>query len=155
MATPTRRRRSSSSCVSEASSRWWRDLKLGYSESPGRWLAFKDYTTICNSVPSEVLAVIALRARASIVARNLAIIAANLAEAEPFFSTRSFAWAPPQAGSVAFPRWLGAPLDDVCARALERGLMILTGRQFDFDRQHLRVGLGAAAFPTRSPSWLR
>jgi aspartate/methionine/tyrosine aminotransferase len=113
-----------------------------------RWLAFKDYTTICNSAPSEVLAVIALRARASIVARNLAIIAANLAEAERFFSTRSCAWAPPSAGSVAFPRWLGrTPLDDVCARALERGLMIVTGRQFDFDREHLRLGLGRRGFP--------
>ena len=41
--------------------------------------ALKDYTTICGSAPSEVLALMALRARGAILARNRALCAANLA----------------------------------------------------------------------------
>ncbi len=44
-----------------------------------RMAAFKDYTTICSSAPSEYLAELALRQRARIVGRNLQIIRDNLA----------------------------------------------------------------------------
>ncbi len=74
-----------------------------------RAAAFKDYTTICNSAPSEVLGIVALRSRERIVARNLAIIRANLALAEQFFAAHggAFRWLPPRAGSVAFPQLIG------------------------------------------------
>jgi len=39
-----------------------------------RLAAFKDYTTICNSGPSELLALIALRARDRVLARNREIV---------------------------------------------------------------------------------
>jgi len=39
---------------------------------------FKDYTTICNSAPSEFLRFIALRHREKIVQRNLGIIKNNM-----------------------------------------------------------------------------
>ena len=55
----------------------------------------KDYTTICNSAPSEVLALMALRARSALIARSRDIIAGNLALARPFFEDRPewFGWA--------------------------------------------------------------
>lgn len=54
-----------------------------------RCLVLKDYTTICSSAPSEVLAIIALEAQQRIVARNLAIIQRNLALCERFFAEHS------------------------------------------------------------------
>ncbi len=42
----------------------------------------KDYTTICSAAPSEWLAIMALRAREEILARNRAIIAANVERAQ-------------------------------------------------------------------------
>jgi aspartate/methionine/tyrosine aminotransferase len=44
--------------------------------------AMKDYTTICSAAPSEWLAIMALRARAEILARNRAIIAGNCRHAQ-------------------------------------------------------------------------
>jgi aspartate/methionine/tyrosine aminotransferase len=114
------------------------------------WLTLKDYTTICNDAPSEVLAVIALRAKRAIVERNLGIIAANLRHADAFFATHkaSFRWLPPRAGSVAFPEWRGPiSLEELCTRALDDGMMIVPGRLFGHDGTHFRVGLGRTDFP--------
>ena len=46
---------------------------------------FKDYTTICNSAPSEYLATVALRNREPILTRNLGIIRNNLKSLNVFF----------------------------------------------------------------------
>ena len=66
-------------------------LRLGWLAMQGRalvsqWLTYKDYTTICNSAPSEVLGIMALRAKEAIIARNLNIIRQNLIIAEQFFA---------------------------------------------------------------------
>ena len=50
-----------------------------------RWLAFKDYTTICNSAPGEILGMIALQNKERIIRRNLDIIQENIASAEAVF----------------------------------------------------------------------
>src|SRR6185437_7484491 len=70
----------------------------------------KDYTTICNSAPSEVLALIALRAREQVLGRTRGIVAANLPAFGEFFAQFGdlFEWAPPQGGCVCFPRYRGA-----------------------------------------------
>ncbi len=130
-------------------------LRTGWLATQRReWLdrcwAFKDYTTICGSAPSEVLATIALRAREKIVARNLQIIGENLAHVDEFFSrSRSlFTWLRPQAGSVAFPIWRGPiSVDELCKRSIERGLMVVPGSLFDADESHFRLGLGRENFP--------
>src|SRR5690606_28737436 len=68
----------------------------------------KHYTTICNSAPSEVLARIALKARDTILARNRALIAANLPHFDAFFAEFAdlFEWRHPDGGCVAYPRYL-------------------------------------------------
>jgi aspartate/methionine/tyrosine aminotransferase len=115
-----------------------------------RLLTYKDYTTICNSAPSEILAIIALQNAAAIVQRNLQIIRANLALAEPFFSAHAelFDWFRPQAGSVAFPRWLGSePVEQFCQELLaQRGVMLVPGGLFGFTGNHFRLGLGRKNF---------
>jgi aspartate/methionine/tyrosine aminotransferase len=127
---------------------WLAAQQAGLTE---RLQAFKDYTTICSSAPSEVLALAALRAREAILARNRAIVSANLSLAEGFFSRRAgqFEWYAPRAGSVAFPRWKGAgPVDDLCQRAVEtQGVMVVPGSMFGYQGSHFRIGLGRKNFP--------
>ena len=116
-----------------------------------RWLAYKDYTTICNSAPGEILGLMALQNKDRILQRNLDILRANLASAEVFFfgHAQFFSWFPPKAGSVAFPAWLGAvPVEQFCQAVLDRhGVMIVPGSLFDFPGNHFRVGLGRRNLP--------
>ncbi len=116
-----------------------------------RWLAFKDYTTICNSAPAEILGLIALQNMERILARNLDIIRANLESAGRFFNDHAqyFNWFPPMAGSVAFPEWLGpGPVEQFCQAVLEKqGVMIVPGSLFDFPGNHFRIGLGRKNLP--------
>ncbi len=113
-------------------------------------LAFKDYTTICHSAPSEILGLTALRSGPKIIQRNLSLIQANLLAAETFFSRhpQRFDWLLPSAGSVAFPRYLGpGTVEDFCTAALnQHGVMIVPGSIFDYPGDHFRVGLGRRNF---------
>jgi aspartate/methionine/tyrosine aminotransferase len=130
-------------------------LRIGWlaAQEPGlieSWLSFKDYTTICNSAPSEILGILALRARDPIVSRNLDIIRENLGVAESFFSQHrdQFDWVRPMAGSVAFPRWLGKDcVESFCQQILDQqNVMIVPGSIFDFPGNHFRLGLGRKNF---------
>lgn len=113
--------------------------------------AFKDYTSICNSAPSEFFATLALRHRAQIVQRNLEIILFNLGLLNEFFATRqdSFEWLPPRAGCIAFPRLkLPRPVETFCADLVERqGVLLAPGSMFDFDGNHFRIGFGRKNMP--------
>ena len=115
------------------------------------WLAFKDYTTICNSAPSEILGMIALQNKERIIRRNLAIIQDNITGAEEFFGRheQQFAWFAPKAGSVAFPEWLGhGPVEQFCQEVLEQqGVMIVPGSLFGTSGNHFRIGLGRKNLP--------
>lgn len=114
------------------------------------WLTFKDYTTICNSAPGEILAIMALQSKETILQRNLALIRHNLEIADQFFNEHAdlFDWVGPQAGPIAFPRWLGeGPVEDFCQRAVEsQGVMIVPGSLFDYPGNHFRIGLGRRYF---------
>lgn len=125
-------------------------LALRDRELLSRCIAFHDYTTICNSAPSEVLGIIALRAGAAILARNLGIIQENLAACEAFCARHGdrFAWLPPRAGSVAFPALRGArPVSHFCRGVLDaKDVLILPGDVFEHAGNHFRVGLGRAGF---------
>jgi aspartate/methionine/tyrosine aminotransferase len=114
------------------------------------WAHFKDYTTICSSAPGEILALITLRARQQIVARNLALIGANLSSAHAFFAEFSdrFIWFPPLAGSTAFPRLnLEMSIETFCQQVLDRkDVMLVPASMFDLPGNHFRLGLGRKNF---------
>lgn len=117
-----------------------------------RCAAFKDYTTICAAAPSEILALIGLRARETVLARSRAIVAANLDRLDDFFATWAdrFSWVRPRAGSVAFPRLTvpGVAIDDWAAELVERhGVLLLPGSQFGVGGNHFRIGLGRTDLP--------
>jgi aspartate/methionine/tyrosine aminotransferase len=128
-------------------------LRIGWLASRDRILLrraseIKDYTTICSSAPSEILALVGLRAREWLVGRNVSIVRANLREAEKHFGHRrtKYEWLPPMAGPVAFPRWLGGDTQEWAdATVRERGVMIAPGEMFDMPG-HFRVGLGRRGF---------
>lgn len=131
-------------------------LRVGWlatqaAELPGRWLALKDYTTICNSAPSEVLGLIALRAAEKLIARNLNIVRANVAAVENLIARypQHMRWVAPLGGSIAFVQWRAPePLEQFCERALkEQGVMIVPGEIFDYAGPYFRVGLGRKNLP--------
>ena len=66
----------------------------------------KDYTTICSSAPSEILALIGLRNRDAIVRRNMAVVDHGLSAVTTFMARyrRYFAWTQPAGATIAFPR---------------------------------------------------
>src|SRR5260370_938454 len=88
----------------------------------------KHYTSICSSAPSEILALIALRARDRILGRNRRIIADNRPVFDAFFSRfpGRFDWEPPQGGCVCFPRYLGPDgVEAMCADLVEQEAILL------------------------------
>jgi aspartate/methionine/tyrosine aminotransferase len=131
-------------------------LRLGWlaTRAPGvveRLLIYKDYTTICNSAPGEVLGLMVLRASRAILDRNRALIRNNLARAQTFAVRHAgvLRWMAPQGGSIAFPAWTGRePVEAFCQRVLaEQNTLIVPGRFFGDSGSHLRLGLGRANFP--------
>ena len=116
-----------------------------------RLAAFKDYTTICNSAPSEVLALIALRARDRVLARNRAIVEANLPLLDAFFERWAgvFEWVRPRGGSTAYPRLLASlPVDRFAEELVrETGVLVMPGTVFGDTENHFRVGYGRVNLP--------
>lgn len=112
--------------------------------------AFKDYTTICNSAPSEFLATLALGHADAIAERNRQIIRSNLNRLDLFFGahTEMFAWERPKAGSVAFPTLLQGPVDEFCADLLKKkGVLLLPGTLYGPEFKSFRIGFGRRNLP--------
>jgi aspartate/methionine/tyrosine aminotransferase len=110
-----------------------------------RLAALKDYTTICNAAPSEILSLIGLRARDQVLARTRRIVHANLALLDRFFERNGerFSWIRPRAGTVCFPEYLGGNVDELAAALVEReGVLLLPASQFGYSGNHFRLGYG-------------
>jgi aspartate/methionine/tyrosine aminotransferase len=131
-------------------------LRIGWLATRDRELlarlaAFKDYTTICSSAPSEILALIALRARDRVLARSRAIVEANLPLLDSFFSRWPgvFEWTRPRGGSVAFPRLVApVPIDRFAEDLVrETGVLLLPGTVFGDEGNHFRLGYGRTNLP--------
>ena len=112
---------------------------------------FKDYTTICNSAPSELLAISALRAREVILSGQLKRVRHNLALLDRFFAEFHglFNWQRPGGGSIGFPRLLTEADTYVFCEQLvtETGIMLLPSRPFGYGDHHVRVGFGRQNMP--------
>jgi aspartate/methionine/tyrosine aminotransferase len=132
-------------------------LRIGWLATRDRELlarcaSFKDYTTICSSAPSEVLALIGLRARDVVLARSRGIVAENLRVLDGFFDEWAdrLAWVRPRAGSVGFPRLTvpGVSIDDWASGLVEaEGVLLLPGSQFGYGGNHFRLGFGRTDLP--------
>jgi len=113
--------------------------------------AYKDYTTICSSAPSEILSIIALRNWETIVAGHLARVRRNLGLLNGFFAEHAdlFEWMRPRAGTIAFPRFKGKEgAYAFCQRLVkEAEIMLLPSTVYDYDDRHVRVGFGRENLP--------
>lgn len=89
----------------------------------------KHYLSICNAGPSECLAIVALKARDRILARNCRIVTQNLQILDRFFAEypELFEWKRPQGGCISYPRYLGAEGVERFARELVETAGVLLG----------------------------
>lgn len=111
----------------------------------------KDYTTICNSAPAEILALIALRNRQTIVDRQLGRVSRNLGALDEFFKRHAdqFTWNRPRGGSIGFPRLLGEQNSyRFCEQLVqESGILLAPSRLFNYGDKHVRIGFGRENLP--------
>jgi aspartate/methionine/tyrosine aminotransferase len=133
-------------------------LRIGWIASADRALLvrmerYKHYLSICNSAPSELLARIALKSRARILARNNQLLADNMFLLEAFFAEfeRLFQWYKPDGGCVAYPRYLGPePVDAFTQSLVERaGVLLLPATVYRSELaptppDRFRIGYGRA-----------
>jgi aspartate/methionine/tyrosine aminotransferase len=111
----------------------------------------KGWTSICNGTADEILALIAVRAREEIVARNLGIIEANRELLDGFFARNAdrFEWVRPEAGCLAFPRFRSGDAEPEAKRlARDHRTLLLPGRLFFGGAAHFRLGYGRTNLST-------
>jgi aspartate/methionine/tyrosine aminotransferase len=121
------------------------------SELYQKMTVIKDYTTICSSAPSEILSIIALRAKEKIIETHIKRITRNLDLLDSFFSEFKdmFEWVRPKAGTIGFPRIItGADSSEFCETVVkEANIMILPSSVYDYDNKHFRLGFGRENMP--------
>ncbi|MDX1436280.1 MAG: aminotransferase class I/II-fold pyridoxal phosphate-dependent enzyme [Anaerolineales bacterium] len=114
-------------------------------------MSLKDYTTICNSAPGEILAIMALRQQEAILKTQQARLERNLAHLSDFVTSydRILKLNQPGGGSICFPRLIGAEsAAEFCEKLIhEAGILLLPSEQFHYGDQHVRIGFGRDDFP--------
>lgn len=121
-----------------------------------RFERYKHYLSICNSAPSEKLAIIALKASEQILQRNRDLVRANAEVARAFFARHRalFEFSAPDGGCVCFCRYKGADgVDEFCRRLVdEAGVLLLPASIYRSDvaevpQDYFRLGLGRDFVP--------
>ncbi|CRX39538.1 aminotransferase class I/II-fold pyridoxal phosphate-dependent enzyme [Estrella lausannensis] len=129
-------------------------LRIGWLASQDKALlarvnGVKHYLSICNSALSEIIAMIALKAKESILARASGIIQENYPLLQNFFKRHMdrFSWVEPSGGCIAFPRLLQGQSDRFCKSVLENtGVLLLPGEAYKMPGGYFRIGFGRANF---------
>ena len=131
-------------------------LRVGWLASQDREVLeqisrLKDYTTICASAPSELLAIIALRNKDGIIGQQVERVRKNVAVLDTFFTEYQdqFSWNRPIGGSICFPRMLSIDNTyDFCEQLVaETGIMLAPSRVFQYGDHHVRIGFGRDNLP--------
>lgn len=112
---------------------------------------YKHYTSICNSAPSEILSLIALRAKDKILARNHNIMRSNLNLLDAFFKDYAylFRWVRPKGGCIGFPELLSKEsIDSFCKKLVEKqGVLLMPGSIYSTPGNFFRIGFGRENMP--------
>ena len=131
-------------------------LRIGWIASQDEMLLqraerYKHYLSICNSGPSEQLALIALRASQTILNRNRQIMTDNLVLLEALFDEYNhlFEWHRPKGGCVAYPLYKGPDGVEHFTRQLveQSGILLLPSSIYHSEiaespASHFRIGFG-------------
>jgi aspartate/methionine/tyrosine aminotransferase len=109
--------------------------------------AFKDYLTISNAAPSELLATVAVQHTETLWARSRTRLLQNAALLDAFVLRHAdrFSWTRPRAGTTVLVRYLGGSATEFCDQLLaDLGIMLVPSPHFECGDQHLRFGYGRA-----------
>ena len=109
----------------------------------------KDFTTICGSAPSELLARVALSCADAIIGQQRELIAANARRMQHFVERYRdlMVWHAPQAGPVGLARLAEGSATEFCDRMREAAdVLLVPSVVFDMADRYLRFGLGRAGF---------
>lgn len=125
-------------------------LRLGWLTSKNTILlkkieSFKDYLSICNNSPSEILATIALNNLERFINPNLDKIKTNIQVFAEFNKvTNLFDFQEPNSGSTAFVKLQRQETSMQFAENLvqDTGIMLLPSETFEYGTSHLRIGFG-------------
>ncbi len=122
----------------------------------------KHYLSISNSAPSEILAVIALKARDQIISRNRALCSENLKFLGAFFNEypHLYQWQAPDGGCVGFAHYVGKDgADEHCRQLVEEaGILLLSSSLFTSEllpvaTDRFRVGFGRKNISAGLEAW--
>ncbi len=112
---------------------------------------YRNYTTICSSAPSEILSLMALRMKNTILKKNLAILTENKRSFDAFLQRHPdrIRCQLPVAGSVCLARILCEKSSKLFSeKTLQAAnIMIIPSEFFDLGDKHIRIGLGRKSFP--------
>ncbi len=112
---------------------------------------YKHYLSICNSAPSEHLAIVALGIREQLLERIRTLMGQNLDKLETFFSKHAalFEWQRPDGGCIAYPRYTGrGGVESFCESLVEdAGVLLLPASIYrsellDAPTDRFRIGFG-------------
>ncbi|MCL2699825.1 MAG: aminotransferase class I/II-fold pyridoxal phosphate-dependent enzyme [Defluviitaleaceae bacterium] len=129
-------------------------LRIGWLASQNKeflktMLNFKYYNSICGAVPSQKLAIIAVRNREKLFAANRRIISENLLYSDIFFKKHEgiFQYNRPMAGPIAFHRLKDRCIEDFCDELVkQKGVLLAYGTLFEKDGGYFRMGYGRKNF---------
>jgi len=112
---------------------------------------YKHYLSICNSAPSERLAVIALGVKDKLLDKNLKLMRANIAKLDGFFGDYPdlFEFTHPDGSCIAFPKFTGrGGVEKFCEDLVEEeGVLLLPASIYRSElmqapQDHFRIGFG-------------
>ncbi|MCP5322718.1 MAG: aminotransferase class I/II-fold pyridoxal phosphate-dependent enzyme [Candidatus Paracaedibacteraceae bacterium] len=111
----------------------------------------KDYLSICNSAPAEIISLIALKNKDFILKRNNQILDDNLLLLDQFMLKyqEKFRWVRPQGGCVGFVEYKSTEsVDHFSARLVkEKGVLLLPASNYDYNKNYFRIGFGRKNMP--------
>lgn len=116
-----------------------------------RVVSYKDYLSICNSAPSEVLTIMALNNMDRFILPNLKKIKRNIALFAEFAKNQKVIenFVPPRAGTTSFVK-----LNIECSSLefsdhliKETGIMTVPAEMFEYEGKYIRLGFGRENFP--------
>ncbi|MDG2419405.1 MAG: aminotransferase class I/II-fold pyridoxal phosphate-dependent enzyme, partial [Saprospiraceae bacterium] len=114
-------------------------------------IAFKDYLSICNAAPSEILSIIALNHMDIFLQPNIKKIKRNILLFEKFVKRHSIfeKFIPPQAGSTSFVKLniRESSLDFSNNLVEKKGIMTVPAEMFEHEEKYIRIGFGRENLP--------
>ncbi|MCH2149776.1 MAG: aminotransferase class I/II-fold pyridoxal phosphate-dependent enzyme [Phycisphaerales bacterium] len=129
-------------------------LRIGWvasrdTEFMKRFSQLRDYTTMCNSAPSELLALMAIRNQATLFKRHRDRVHSHLDHLTAFIAEHAgkLEMRRPQGSTVCLVRVLEDSAEELARRcAQEHGLMLVPSTVFEFGDHHIRIGMGLRNF---------